>query len=148
MYPEEPSQIFTERPLVYAGFWERFAAVLIDGVILWAITSLLGLKAPTSFSSYFGTYQLVNIIIYWLYEVLQISGSKRATLGKRVMNIQVVGQSGERITFLQATGRHFGQYLSFFILFIGYLMMLWSDRRQTLHDKLANTYVIKDQPRF
>jgi len=83
-----------------------------------------------------------NIVAQWLYYALQESGPRQATLGKRALDIKVTNEQGGRISFGQATGRHFGKYLSMLILFIGYLMMLWDDRSQTLHDKMAGTFVV------
>jgi uncharacterized RDD family membrane protein YckC len=34
--------------------------------------------------------------------------------------------------------------VSAIILLIGYLMMLWDDRKQTLHDKMAATLVLRN----
>jgi uncharacterized RDD family membrane protein YckC len=59
------------------------------------------------------------------------------------LGLKVTTTNGERISFGQATGRHFGKYISTIILFIGYLMMIWDDKKQTLHDKMANTLVVK-----
>jgi uncharacterized RDD family membrane protein YckC len=51
--------------------------------------------------------------------------------------------NGHRISFANASGRFFGKYVSAIILLIGYLMMLWDDKKQTLHDKMAGTLVVK-----
>ena len=76
------------------------------------------------------------------------SGAKQATLGKRAMGIKVTDVNGNRISFGQATGRHFGKWISSIILLIGYLMMLWDERKQTLHDKMAGTLVVKREANF
>jgi uncharacterized RDD family membrane protein YckC len=62
---------------------------------------------------------------------------------KRVMDIKVYTSAGSRVSFGRATARYFSSMLSFIILLIGYLMMLWDDRKQTLHDKIADTVVVK-----
>lgn len=133
----ESTDLFTEEALVYAGFWERFFAALIDGIILYIpnliFTFLLGEGAGNVF----------GILLGWLYFALLESGRGQATLGKKVLGLKVVNLEGQQISFGQATGRHFGKILSAIILFIGYLMMLWDDKKQTLHDKMANTLVIK-----
>jgi uncharacterized RDD family membrane protein YckC len=73
------------------------------------------------------------------------SGQKKATLGKQAMGLKVTDLSGGRINFGQASIRHFGKFISAIILFIGYLMMLWDSKKQTLHDKIAGTLVIKNK---
>jgi len=67
------------------------------------------------------------------------------TLGKRALGMRVTTLDGDRISFARATGRHFAKYLSTIILLIGYLMMVWDSRKQTLHDKMAETLVVKDK---
>ena len=61
----------------------------------------------------------------------------------KALGLKVTSTAGERISFGQATGRHFGQILSALLLFVGYFMMLWNNERQTLHDKMADTLVVK-----
>jgi uncharacterized RDD family membrane protein YckC len=80
----------------------------------------------------------------WLYSALQESGPAQATIGKKALGLKVATLSGDRISFGQATGRFFGKYVSAIILLIGYLMMLWDDRKQTLHDKMAATLVLRN----
>ena len=58
--------------------------------------------------------------------------------------ISIFAIFGVAATFGQATGRYFGKILSTVILFIGYLMMIWDEKKQTLHDKMANTLVVKN----
>lgn len=155
----QSSQIFTEPPpLAYAGFWERFFAMLIDGIIIEVINYLVGLAFGFSYfeggtdryrsinSFFYSSFRgdsIVDLIVSWLYYALQESGPAQATLGKRALGMQVVGQSGQRISFINATGRHFGKIVSVLILFIGYLMVIWDDRKQALHDKMAGTFVVK-----
>jgi uncharacterized RDD family membrane protein YckC len=132
---QSTTDLFAEEPLVYGGFWERFAAAFIDGLIVGVANMILSFIFP--FFSLFG------IITAWLYHALQESGNSQATIGKKALGLKVVNENGQQISFGQATGRHFGKYLSGIILFIGYLMMLWDEKKQTLHDKMANTYVVK-----
>ena len=85
---------------------------------------------------------ILGYALSWLYSALLESGPKQATLGKRLLDLKVTNMEGERIRFGQATGRHFAKYLSAIILCIGFLMMLWDGKKQTLHDKLAGTLVL------
>lgn len=137
MEPHYPTDhpIFTQA--TYAGFWERFGATFIDALILGLLQFIL--------SFYVDEWQgnVVNLIFGWLYYAVQESGPMQATVGKRALGIKVTNMDGGPISFGQATGRHFGKILSTLILFIGYLMMLWDDRSQTLHDRLAGTLVVK-----
>lgn len=137
----QESIIFTDQPPVaYGSFWERFAAMFIDGIILAIVNFLVGLLV-SGWPFFAGN--LVTIIIGWLYYALQESGSNQATLGKRAMGLSVTDLNGHRVSFARATGRHFGKIISAIIIFIGYFMMIWDDRNQTLHDKMAGTLIVK-----
>ena len=147
---QEDYNIFPEKIVVYASFWERFAAAFIDGLILMVVNFFISfIFGGASYGGGFVgvTYNLgestVQIAVGWLYTALQDSSAAQATLGKRAMGIKVTDMQGGRISFLKATGRHFAKYISLITLLIGYLMMLWDDKNQTLHDKMAGTLVTK-----
>jgi uncharacterized RDD family membrane protein YckC len=140
---QQHEYLFPERPMNYASFGFRFGAVLIDGLILITFQYTMAYLL-------FGTiwvsnvwWSIANMAISWLYEAIQVSSSRQATIGKKLLNIKVTNDRGNRISFGRATARHFSKILSTIILFIGFLMMLWDDRKQTLHDKIADTLVIQ-----
>jgi uncharacterized RDD family membrane protein YckC len=130
--PEPPAASVGE----YAGFWERFFAAVIDWFVLVCGSVIIWIAS-------FGTVPIAFIPMGWLYEALMTSSEWQATLGKRAMNIIVIGVDGGRISFLRATGRHFAKYISGFILFIGYIMAAFTERKQALHDMMAETFVVK-----
>ncbi|MCD2425746.1 RDD family protein [Niabella pedocola] len=157
-YTGQPqSNLFNEElPTVYGTFWERLAAILIDGLIIGVAGAVLnnifglGVSRETLYMTDSGIFQAsyfkgnsVPLIVQWLYFALMESSAKQATLGKMALGLKVTGMNGQRISFLNATGRYFGKILSAIILLIGYLMVLWDDKRQGLHDKLAGTLVVK-----
>lgn len=80
------------------------------------------------------------IFIYWI--VLEAS-VWQASLGKKIMGIQVVTENGERPDFFQCAARNILKLLSGIILFYGFLMAGWTDKKQTLHDKLSKALIIK-----
>jgi uncharacterized RDD family membrane protein YckC len=127
----------------YAGFWRRLLASFIDGIIM-AIPLL-------PFYILFFTSEQIGylIIIYplafilpWLYNALMESSSHQATLGKMALGIVVTDSSGKRVSFARATGRHFGKIVSGLILYIGYLMIAFTQRKQGLHDIMAECLVV------
>ncbi|TXI32732.1 MAG: RDD family protein [Niabella sp.] len=158
---EEESNLFTNIPVAYGSFLERLAAAIIDGIILYAVGYIVGLvlgDSQTAYTmdesegfsagaairtSYASATGITSLIINWLYYALMESGPWQATLGKRALGLKVTSSTGNRISFLNATGRYFAKILSAIILLIGYFMMLWDDKKQCLHDKLANTLVVK-----
>ena len=130
------TDLFIDDPVVYATFWQRFAAVIVDGLILMIPNYLISSFIPE------WTGSLLTIIMYWLYDAIQESGPVQATIGKKVLGLKVTTTEGYRISFGQATIRCFGKFISTIILLIGYLMMLWDEKNQTLHDKMAGPLIV------
>ena len=89
-----------------------------------------------------GLYYLIAISINWLYFALMESSANRATVGKMALGIIVTDMQGNRISFARATGRYFAKFLSAMILLIGYIMAGLTEKKQALHDKIADTLVI------
>lgn len=142
---------------VYAGFWLRVAAYLVDAVILTAAYFVLvlamafGLLAggpqpelAESMLVVLGIW-LLSIAIPWLYVALMESSTKQATLGKMACGIKVTDLAGNRISFGRATGRHFAEWITGFTFLVGYVMAAFTQRRQTLHDLIAATVVVPQQ---
>lgn len=166
--PKAPLQSEPDRAQAledYAGFWKRVAAYIIDGIVLYipnlVIGKLLGSAAAeqalmqsvqadprnmlTAYAAFYSAMLpaiLIQAILAWLYFALCESSAWQATLGKLAIGIRVVDMQGDRISFLRATGRHFAKILSGMILCIGYLMVAFTQRKQGLHDLIANTLVL------
>ncbi len=126
---------------MYAGFWRRVAAALLDGLIIGAVTAPFAV-GMSSGNRYSASASSISIVIWWLYEALMESSAKQATLGKMALGIRVTDLDGNRIRFGKATGRHFAKILSALILGIGFLMAAFTERKQALHDILAGTLVV------
>ncbi|MFE7060782.1 RDD family protein [Sutcliffiella sp. NPDC057660] len=141
---------------MHAGFWKRFLAYMIDYMVLfggyflffiiWAGFELLlnsiGVEQSTKELILGSLGVPIYVVIPWLYYALSESSSKRATLGKMTLGIIVVDQHQQRISFGRATGRFFGRILSALLLFLGYIMAGFTERKQALHDILCGTYVM------
>jgi uncharacterized RDD family membrane protein YckC len=134
---------------VYAGFWKRLAAFILDYVILTATFIFLGavigllIGAPDSANEGVDAVSsIVGAVIWWLYYAIMESSGRQATLGKIAVRIKVVDRRGGRISFARATGRHFAKLLSTLALFIGYLMAAFTSRKQALHDMIAGCLVV------
>ena len=137
------------------GFWIRVVAAIIEAIILRVVVAPvgmifggLGMAGMMSGITHVGLSLLgggVTFILVlfgsWLYEAFMESSSYQATLGKMIFGMKVTDLNGNRISFERATGRHFAKWLSAMILFIGYIMVGFTDRKQGLHDLLAGTLV-------
>jgi uncharacterized RDD family membrane protein YckC len=138
--------------LSYAGFWKRFAASIIDSIILNIVGNILGfIIMGTSAYALRGdgvavgravAFGIVSLVISWLYYTVLESSTQRATVGKMALGIVVTDLQGGKISFGRATGRYFGKILSAIILLIGYIMAGFTERKQALHDMLADTLVV------
>jgi len=120
----------------YAGFWIRVVASIIDWLIISAVTGLFALLT-------LGVGVVFGFLMPWLYEALLTSSEKQATVGKMAFGLVVTDVEGHRISFARATGRHFAKYISGFILFIGFIMVAFTEKKQGLHDMIASTVVVK-----
>jgi uncharacterized RDD family membrane protein YckC len=135
----------------YAGFWIRFAARFLDGIILGVVSTVMQIAfASVTNMGADPTTQLPLFIVYWLtslaigiaYPVFFL-GKYGATPGKMAAGIKVVRPDGAPITYLRAFGRYFAESLSAIILFVGYLMAAFDDEKRALHDRICDTRVIK-----
>lgn len=123
-----------------AGFWIRFAAAFIDGLIygipVFIVAAAVSLSQPAQ--------QLLSLVVGGAYFIPQESGPTGQTVGKKLCGIRVVDQtSGGPIDQGRAGMRYLVSILSGFACALGYLWMLWDDNKQTWHDKASQTIVIK-----
>jgi serine/threonine protein kinase len=139
---------------VYAGFWLRAGALVIDvvimligalvfGLALSVFGGMLGWDVDSVISSITQVGRLIDLLIGWIYFAGMESSASGNTFGKRAVGIRVVDLQGQRISFGNATGRYFGKILSALIVLIGYFMAGFTARKQALHDMMAGTLVIK-----
>lgn len=129
----------------YAGFWRRFCASIIDGIILSIILYIIALILGTDLADIEQniTINVISIILGIVYFAWFNSSEMQATPGKRVMGCYIIDKNGNRITFLRALGRYFAMIISAIPLMIGYLMVAFTQKKTGLHDIIASTYVIK-----
>jgi uncharacterized RDD family membrane protein YckC len=140
----------------YGGFWIRVVAAIVDSIILRVVVAPVGIifgalglaggimtGVPHVGLHLLGGGVTVILLVFgsWLYEAFMESSSYQATLGKMIFGMKVTDLHGNRISFARATGRHFARWLSALILFIGYIMVGFTERKQGLHDLLAGTLV-------
>lgn len=92
---------------------------------------------------FFSYHSLIREIIFITYYVLMESSKYQGTLGKIALGMKVVDKNGMRIDLSKAILRNLSKILSALILGIGYFMIIFDDRKQGLHDKIADTFVVK-----
>ena len=119
-----------------AGFWRRFGAAVIDGIIVGIPGGILEVALHG-----IGYVLAVAIgVVYYGYLEGSASGQ---TVGKRGMGIRVCDlRAGGSIGHGRAVGRYFARILSAIPIFLGYFWMLWDGERQTWHDKIVGSVVV------
>jgi uncharacterized RDD family membrane protein YckC len=154
---------------VYGGFWIRFVAALIDGIILGvagsaieilllgnAFRPFIGLQEPLppdQAMAALGTMMgmlaltfLLGIAMEASYEGFFVSRAG-ATPGKMVFGLKVVRPNGAPVTLGRAVGRYFAKWLSKFTLGIGYIIAGFDLEKRAMHDMIVDTRVVKaDSP--
>jgi uncharacterized RDD family membrane protein YckC len=126
---------------LYAGFWRRGAAALIDSLIL----LVPNVAVSYAFPDQSGWAFLATIALACAYFAGLHAAPRQATLGKMMFGIKVTGLDGERISLARAIGRYFATWISTILLCIGWLIAAFTRKKQALHDMIAGTLVVNDQ---
>ena len=133
----------------YAGFWIRFAATLIDTIILLmlimpALVFVYGTEYWLSDSFVVGFWDVIinyllpaiAVVLFWVY--------KSATPGKMATGLTIVdADTGEKPSTGQFVLRYLGYYVSTLALCLGFIWVGIDRRKQGWHDKIAGTVVIR-----
>lgn len=154
--------------IAYAGFWIRFAAALIDGIIVGVplvivflvvegpalssyancvdIAAQSGSFATICSSTYIGSvgyWYLIGLGVQLLYFVILWS-KLGGTLGQRMLGLHVVdAATGQNISIGRSLGRFLGYVISIIALYIGLIWAAFDPRKQGWHDKIASTFVVR-----
>ena len=143
----------------YASFSKRTAAFLVDsliyGTISWVINSAVGIVLDLvvgdnpDLATALGAMLLAilaSLTVWALYFALPESSSWQATIGKKIFNLRVTDENGNRISFWRSVWRNFATLFSTLIFYVGFLMCIWTEKKQCLHDIMAGCLVLDDTP--
>ena len=149
----------------YGGFWIRFLARVIDGILLGVINAVVriplmlmfgigtmgmrglgrgsgaGLIFAPAMIGVLGLSALIGVALGAVYEVYFLS-THGATPGKMALGLRVIRADGGPVSPMLALGRHFAMWVSAFILMIGYIMAGFDPEKRALHDRICETRVI------
>ena len=118
-----------------AGFWIRFVAAILDSMILGGVNFALMMIDPA--------LSLVGLVIALVYYVYFPSSDMMGTPGKSVLGLKITDEHGNKISMGTAVMREIlGKFISAIIMYIGFLMVGFTDRKRGLHDMIANTVVV------
>lgn len=125
----------------YVGFGTRFAAYIIDIIIIWILGFFVGfIYGSFGNVDILGIY-LITIVLFFLYFALLESSSFQATLGKRVLKIIVTNEQFGKISFGQALIRRIFIIIPILNI-ITAITIDYNEKMQGWHDKAAKTFVI------
>lgn len=145
-------QAFIQKtPVQYAGFWRRFCANFLDGIILYFLGGVIGLGIVFGMpdidpdnGNFYIICDIIGIIISWLYYAFMESSSKQGTLGKKATKIKVTDLNGNRITFGRASIRWLWLIiLTPLTLGLNCFVIPFTQRKQGWHDMLAGCLLQK-----
>jgi uncharacterized RDD family membrane protein YckC len=159
----------TGATVTYASFGSRLVAWIIDLIVIWCVQMIIatpvltflgfGLAAQVQDGGFQSdedaigwvitliSTMMATAVVMWvvalLYFALMESSKTQGSLGKMAMGIKVTDMDGQRVSFGKAFLRNIGKIVSQLILYIGYLMAAFTEKKQALHDIMASTLVLK-----
>jgi uncharacterized RDD family membrane protein YckC len=141
-----------------AGFWIRFVAAFVDGIILFLLllAALLlmalpagimgGLDDPLAMIELLMRLGFVlpgiSFLLNLLYPVILV-GWRGQTVGKMLLGLKIIRVDGGEVGYFKAFIRWIGQVISGLILLIGYILAAFTENKRALHDFIAGTRVIR-----
>jgi uncharacterized RDD family membrane protein YckC len=146
---------------LYASVWRRALASLIDLAIIALVSvflldpfiSFLGLKEASEtihrlplsviIVRTYGAWAVLTLIAAWLYHAWQESSRFQATIGKRLLSLQIFTEDEGRLTFREASERFWLKLFSGAIGCVGFLLAFFDADRRTLHDRISHTEVLQ-----
>ena len=134
-----PSNVATAEK---AGFWIRFVAIFIDGIIVGIVTTAIGAILNLNTNGRSGLQILLGLV-YYVYFWSNSGPWPGQTIGSKLLNIRVIRTDGSDLSISQALIRYVGFVISAICLLIGLIWAAFDANKQGWHDKIAGTYVVK-----
>jgi uncharacterized RDD family membrane protein YckC len=140
------TQVLAAAPSTYGGFWIRFLAYFVDGLILFVGCVIVGAFAAFAGDAFALLATLVFLFGPILYFAAMQASARQATYGKALVGLKVADNGGNRISLLRSLGRELSKIISAIPLMVGFLLAAFTARKQALHDMVASTVVVRDSP--
>ncbi|WP_055109364.1 RDD family protein [Paenibacillus ihumii] len=132
---------------MYDVLWRRYFAMFIDRIFLvlsLLIVTFIFITPEELMYRIDGILVIFSLVAQWLYFTIMESSKYQATLGKIMLGVVVVDDMDERISWGKANARFWSKLISS-IFGIGYIMAIFTEHKQGLHDKIADTYVVNKE---
>jgi uncharacterized RDD family membrane protein YckC len=122
----------------YCGFFRRFIASIIDVFVVILLFVFIDFITETQNETFF---YIIFILTLWIYFAYQESSTLKGTVGKQALNLIVTDLNGNQISFKQATKRFIMKIFTAIPLFMGFLLIFITSKKQAFHDLFAKTVV-------
>jgi uncharacterized RDD family membrane protein YckC len=130
-----------------AGFWRRVGGFVIDGLIASAFTlpgRFVQAASDGDAGASLGLLLYVAGIAAFVVLYSRLVGGRGQSWGHQAVGVMVIdARSGTTIGTGRAVGRYFAQILSALPCYLGFFWCIWDPRKQTFHDKIVNTVVVR-----
>src|SRR6185436_2129801 len=135
----------TQSGVTYAGFWIRFGAAFVDGIILnvvnFVVGFIFGMAAGQSEEGKI-IIAVLSMFIGLAYDVGCV-GTWGATPGKMACGLRIVTAEGGKVSYARALARYLAKLVSVITCFIGFIMAGFDDQKRALHDRICSTRVVR-----
>ena len=155
--PAVPDLAVALKQQIYAGFWLRLAAYLIDTILISpffgliiafrpaifvkppdpAATLLIQLPQPTLYAV------ALSIVISTVYFTLFEASSWQASPGKRILRLYVTDLQRQRVSFARAVTRNFTKVILATLFPVAHVLPGFTEKKQALHDLLTGSLVLR-----
>lgn len=138
-------------PQYFASFDQRLLASIIDyffitiGYVVLVLVSFVFIEEKGQRIIVAGMVVIVAPVLKFFYSSIAEASPKQGTVGKKLLNIRVTDQEGERISLSNAYGRNLAKIFSVLPFFFGYLYSFLNKKQQCFHDLIADTLVVKER---
>jgi uncharacterized RDD family membrane protein YckC len=140
----------------YAGFWIRTLALVIDGVIIMAVTMPIafllafslgftgGRMDPEALNAKMGLVVLMYLVLFVIAIFYQVwfTSRKGGTPGKLALGLRIIRMDGQNLSMAHAFGRYLAHIISALPLYIGYIIAAFDSEKRALHDHICKTHVV------
>ena len=137
-----PEVEFTKAPPgpgVLAGFWRRFAAFIIDVILISIVTAPFGLTIYLGRGRLPIRYNPASPVFLFVYQWLMVGLVNGQTLGAMALGIRVTRPDGARLDLGRSAARAAMAVVSGWALLLGYLWAIWDREKRTWHDMVADS---------
>jgi uncharacterized RDD family membrane protein YckC len=147
---KQPEKKPGEYALEYAGFWLRLGSAIIDYAVLFLIILFVYVLFNPNHSISITSIPVIRVVVISIIGFAVIAAYfiafwawRGQTLGKMVMGIKIIRSKSNPVDLSHSIQRFGGYILCVLTVFVGFIWIAFDSHKQGLHDKIADTCVVK-----